>query len=191
MQKIRTSRRNVNDQRYFSIKFKIYTREEFVEEDIQKVIVPVIYDFGYVIQFGACYPIAFLFLIILVILCRIVDAISMIILYYVKTIEVSKGLKKYNRMQNILLYIGIFTNLGIICYTKGKEFLDFNIIYSLTLVIAIENGILLIFKTFNFAHLPFWFRYKDNIQLKYLKKFGVAYRNKIDKFNDAFLRKKK
>ena len=191
MQKIRTSRRNVNDQRYFSIKFKIYTREEFVEEDIQKVIVPVIYDFGYVIQFGACYPISFLFLIILVILCRIVDAISMIILYYVKTIEVSKGLKKYNRMQNILLYIGIFTNLGIICYTKGKEFLDFNIIYSLTLVIAIENGILLIFKTFNFAHLPFWFRYKDNIQLKYLKKFGVAYINKIDKFNDAFLRKKK
>ena len=122
------------------------------------------------------------------ILCRIADAISMILLYYVKTIEVSKGLKKYNNIQYIMLFIGIFTNIGIICYTKGKEFLEFNIIYSLALIIIIEDGILLIFKTFKYEHLPFWFRYKENIQLKYLKKFGVAHRNKLDKFNDAFLK---
>ena len=188
MKKIRTSRKNIFEQQFFSIKFKIYTREEFTEENIQKVIIPVIFDFGYVIQFGACYPLSFIFLLILVILCRIADAISMILLYYVKTIEVSKGLKKYNNIQYIMLFIGIFTNIGIICYTKGKEFLEFNIIYSLALIIIIEDGILLIFKTFKYEHLPFWFRYKENIQLKYLKKFGVAHRNKLDKFNDAFLK---
>ena len=176
--------------KYFSIKFKIYTREEFIEENIQKVIIPIIFHFGYVIQFGACYPLSFIFLLILVIFCRIADAISMINLFYVKTIEVSRGLKNYNKMQNTMLFIGIFTNIGIICYTKGKYFFNINIIYALGLIILIENGILLIFTTFNLVHLPFWFRYLDNIQLRYLKKFGVAHRNKGDKLNDHFIKNK-
>ena len=187
MKKYRDSKKDlINESKYFSIKFKIYTREEFVEENIQRVIMPIIFDFGYVIQFGVCYPISFIFLLILVIFCRIVDAITMLHLLYVKTIEVSKGLKNFNLMQNIMLYIGIFTNIGIICYTKGKNYFEFNIIYALGLIIIIENGILLILKTFNYVHLPFWFRYKDNIELRYLKKFGVAHRNKGDKLNDHF-----
>ena len=191
MKKYKDSKKDLgNESKYFSIKFKIYTREEFVEENIQKVIMPIIFDFGYVIQFGACYPISFIFLLILVIFCRIVDAITMLHLIYVKTIEVSKGLKNYNLMQNIMLYIGIFTNIGIICYTKEKNIFNFNNIYALGLIIIIENGILLLFTTFNFVHLPFWFRYRDNIQLRYLKKFGVAHRNKGDKFNDHFNRNK-
>ena len=176
----------IKDLQYFSIKFKIYTREEFVEEDMQKVIMPVIFRSGYVIQFGVCYPITFIFLLILVIFCRIVDAISLIHLSYVKNIEVSRGLKYYNKMQNTIIFLGIFTNIGIICYTKGKEFFEYNIIYTLVLIIVIENGILFVFKSFNFNNLPFWFRYKDNIQLNYLKKYGVAYRNEIEKFNDLF-----
>ena len=34
--------------------------EEFSEENTQKIILPVIFHFGYVIQFGACFPISFL-----------------------------------------------------------------------------------------------------------------------------------
>jgi hypothetical protein len=152
---------------HFSIKFKIYTREEFIEEDIQKLIMPVIFHFGYVIQFGVCYPISFLFLLIFTILCRIADSISLTHIFYVKTIEASKGWKYCNKMQNTIIFFGIFTNIGIICYTKGNEFFEFNIIYALVLIISIENGILLIFKTFNFINLPFWFRYRENIQLNY------------------------
>ena len=114
----------INDPQSTSIKFKIYTREEFSEENTQKIILPVIFHFGYVIQFGACFPISFLFLFILTIFCRITDALSMVNLYYVKTIEASKGLKGYNRMQTRMLFIGVFTNIGIICYTKGKTFLE-------------------------------------------------------------------
>ena len=73
----------------------------------------------------------------------------MINLFYVKTIEVSRGLTNYNKRQNTMLFIGIFTNIGIICYTKGKDIFNINIIYSLGLIILIENGILLIFTTFN------------------------------------------
>ena len=190
MKKFKNSKEDLNNNsKYLSIKFKIYTREEFIEENIQKLIIPIIFDFGYVIQFGACYPLCFIFLLISVIFARIADAFTMIDLIYVKTIEVSKGLKNYNRIQNKMLFIGIFTNIGIIFYTKGKEFLEYEIIYGLALIILIENGILLILKTFNFAHLPFWFRYKDNIELRYLKKFGVARRNKGDKIKDEYKKK--
>ena len=178
----------INDPQSTSIKFKIYTREEFSEENTQKIILPVIFHFGYVIQFGACFPISFLFLFILTIFCRITDALSMVNLFYVKTIEASKGLKGYNRMQTRMLFIGVFTNIGIICYTKGKTFLEKDAIKALIIIIIIENGIFLFFKIFNFEHFPFWFRYKGNIRLRYLKKFGVAHRNKGDKFNDYNLK---
>ena len=180
----------INDPQSTSIKFKIYTREEFSEENIQKIILPVIFHFGYVIQFGACFPISFLFLFILTIFCRVADALSMVNLYYVKTIEVSKGLKGYNRMQTRMLFIGIFTNIGIICYTKGKTFFEKDAIKALIIILIIENGIFVFFKIFNFEHFPFWFRYKGNIKLRYLKKFGVAHRNKGDKFNDFNLKNK-
>ena len=94
-------------------------------------------------------------------------------------------------MQNKMLFIGIFTNIGIIFYTKGKDFFEFKIIYALGLIILIENGILFIFKTFNYVHLPFWFRYKDNIELKYLKKFWVAQRTKEDRIKDQLKNKNK
>ena len=191
MNKYQTNNKNASqNNQLFSIKFKIYTREEFVEEDIQKLIMPVIFHFGYVIQFGVCYPISFLLLLIFTLFCRIAYSISLIYVLYVKTLEASKGLKYYNKMQNTIIFIGIFTNIGIICYTKGNEFFDFNVIYTLVLIISIENGILLIFKVFNFINLPFWFRYRENIQLNYLKKFGVAQRNVVDKFNDLFQNKK-
>ena len=171
-----------------SIKYKIYTREEFSEENTQKIILPIIFHFGYIIQFGACFPISFLFLFILVIFCRITDALSMVDIFYVKTIEASKGLKGYNRMQTRMLFIGIFTNIGIIFFTNGKTFLEKDAIKAIITTIIIENGIFLIFQTFDFVHYPFWFRYKDNINLRYLKKFGVANRNKGDKYNDFKLK---
>ena len=177
----------VNNPESTSIKFKIYTREEFSEENTQKIILPIIYHFGYVIQFGACLPISFLFLFILVIFSRVADALSMINILYVKTIEASKGLKGYNRMQTRMLFIGIFTNIGIIYYTKGKSFLEEDEINALMITILVENIIFLVFKTFNFVHYPFWFRYKDNIKLRYLKKFGVSLKNKGENIKDIKL----
>ena len=121
MNKYQTNNKNgIPDLQDFSIKFKIYTREEFVEENIQKLIMPVIFHFGYVMQFGICYPISFLFLLIFTMFCRIAYSISLIYLFYVKTFEASKGLRYYNKMQNTIIYIGLFTNIGIICYTKKK-----------------------------------------------------------------------
>ena len=108
----------------------------------------------------------------------------MVELFYVKAIEASKGLKGYNRMQTRMLFIGIFTNIGVIFFTKGKSFLEKDMINALITTLFVENIIFLVFKTFNIVHFPFWFRYKDNIKLNYLKKFGVIPRNKKEKINE-------
>ena len=164
-------------------KFKYYTREQFTEEDIQKLIMPIIFSFGYIIQFGICCPISFTFMLILVLFSRITNGISMIYLFYVKTIHISKGLTVYNKTQFLLVFVGIFSNLGILFYTKNNSDKDFSLISKLFITLFIQNGILIIYFIFNVDRLPFWFRYKENIILKYLKKFGVAKydkKNKID-----------
>ena len=170
-------------------KLKFYTREEFTEDDIQKLVLPIIFNFGYVIQFGICCPISFVFLLILVLFSRIANSISMIYLFYVKSINISKGLTIYNQTQFILIFVGFFSNIGIIFYTKNNTENDFSFIYKLLIFIIIQNGILIIYSIFHFDNLPFWFRYRESIKLRYLKKFGVAQTSKNDKVVE-FLDKK-
>jgi hypothetical protein len=165
-------------------KLKFYTREQFTEDDIQRLIIPIIFNFGYAIQFGICCPISFVFLLILVLLSRITNSISMIYLFYVKTMNISRGLTVYNRTQFLLVFIGIFSNIGIVFYTKNNSQEEFSLIYKLIMVIIIQNGILIIYSVFQIDNLPFWFRYKDNIKLRYLKKFGVIQNTKYNKIND-------
>ena len=108
----------------------------------------------------------------------------MIYLLYVKTMNISRGLTVYNRTQFLLVFIGIFSNIGIVFYTKNNSQEEFSLIYKLIMVIIIQNGILIIYSVFQIDNLPFWFRYKDNIKLRYLKKFGVIQNTKYNKIND-------
>ena len=172
-------------------KLKYYTREQFNEDDIQKLIIPIIFNFGYVIQFGICCPISFFFMLILVLLSRITNSISMVNLFYVKSISICKGLTVYNKMQFILVFIGIFSNIIIIFYTKNNSEKNLTINYKLLMFIIIQNGILIIYSIYQLQSLPFWFRYREIVKLRYLKKFGVVQNNKetenIEKINNSIL----
>ena len=170
-------------------KLKFYTREEFDEDDMQKLVMPIIFNFGYVIQFGICCPISFLFMLILILLSRITNSISMIYLFYVKSIKISKGLTVYNKTQFVLVFVGIFSNIGIIFYTKNNSEKDFSLLYKLLMLIIIQNGVIVIYWIFHFNRLPFWFRYREIIKLRYLKKFGVVQGNKENKKNDGLINK--
>ena len=170
----------------FIEKLKFYTREQFNEDDIQKFIMPIIFNFGYVIQFGICCPISFIFMLILVLLSRITNSISMVYLLYVKSINICKGLSVYNKTQFILVFIGIFSNIGIIFYTKNNSEKDFTIIYKLLMLIIIQNGILIFYSIFHFNRLPFWFRYREKIKFRYLQKFGVIQNNREKKKENEF-----
>ena len=66
----------------------------------------------------------------------------------------------------------MFSNLCLLFYTKNSES-QFNILYKLIIIVLIQNGIVIICNIIRFKSLPFWFRYRKIIKLKYLKKFGV------------------
>ena len=153
-------------------KLKFYTRELFTEDNIQQLIIPIIFNFGYVIQFGICCPISFFFMLILIIFIRLTNAISMIYVYYVKTLSISKGLLVYNNTQYLLVFAGMFSNLCLLFYTKNSSH-ELNILYKLIIIVLIQNGIVIICNIIRFKSLPFWFRYRKIVKLKYLKKFGV------------------
>lgn len=153
-------------------KLKFYSRELFTEDNIQQLIIPIIFNFGYVIQFGVCCPISFFFMLILIIFIRLTNAISMIYIYYVKTLNISKGLSVYNNTQNLIVYVGLFSNLSLLFYTKNSSS-ELNLLHKLIIIVMIQNGIIIICNIIRFKSLPFWFRYRKIIKLKYLEKFGV------------------
>ena len=61
--------------------------------------------------------------------------------------NICKGLTVYNKTQFVLVFIGIFSNIGIIFYTKNNSEKDFSLIYKLLMFIIIQNGVIII-KTF-------------------------------------------
>ena len=173
-------------------KLKFYTRESFTEDNIQQLMIPIIFNFGYVIQFGICCPISFLFVLILIISIRLTDAISMIYVYYVKTLNISKGLLVYNKTQHLLVFAGLFSNLCILFYTKNSAS-ELKLIYKLILIVLVQNGVVVICNIIRFKSLPFWFRYRKIIKLEYLKKFGVIRNrsnNTTDKNNKNYIDEK-
>ena len=111
-------------------------------------------------------------MLILIIFIRLTNAISMIYLYYVKTLSRSKGFLVYNNAQYLFVFIGIFTNLCFLFYTKNSS-TEIKLIYKLGIIVLIQNGVIVICNIIRFKSLPFWFRYRKMIKLRYLKKFGV------------------
>ena len=170
----------------YTQKLKFYTRELFTEDNIQKLILPIIFNFGYVIQFGICCPISFLFVLILIIFIRLTNAISMIYVYYVKTLGVSKGFLVYNNTQHLLVFVGLFSNLCILLYTKNSS-IELKLLHKLIIILLVQNGVIIICNIVRFKSLPFWFRYRKIIKLKYLKKFGVIHNKTANKKNDDII----
>ena len=166
----------------FIDKLKFYTRELFTEDNIQQLIIPIIFNFGYVIQFGICCPISFFFMLILIIFIRLTNAISMIYIYYVKTISIFKGFTVYNNTQYLFVFLGLFSNLCILLYTKNSSS-EIKLIYKLIIIVLVQNGVMVICNIIRFKSLPFWFRYRKIIKLKYLKNFGVIHNKTSSKKN--------
>ena len=163
-----------------SKKYIYFTRKEFKQNDIHNLMIRMLYNFGYIMQFGVCCPISFSFMFFNILITRIINSIRMSQLLYVKTMNESKGIIIF-KIQKILVFIGFFSNYGIIAYTNEdsrKFFGTSNKIFFYFVVF--ENFILLIMKLFNFDKKPSWFRYRLEIELKYLNKFGIRQKQLIN-----------
>ena len=156
-----------------SKKYNYFTRKEFKQNDINNLMIRILYNFGYIMQFGVCCPISFSFMFFNILITRIINSIRMSQLLYVKTMNESKGIIIF-KIQKILVFIGFFTNFGIMAYTNEdsrKFFGTSNKIFFYFVVF--ENFILLNMKLFNFTKKPCWYRFRYEIELKYLNKFGI------------------
>ena len=155
-----------------SKKFIYYTRTDFCEGDVSTLILPVVFNFGYVLQFGASSPISFFFVLCLVLFMRVTNGISMTQLLCVKTVNESHGIGLFNSVQGLLAFLGLFSNLCIIFYTN-KEFIPLSSSRKLLYLVLTENVVFLILKVFYYAKIPMWFSFKTKIEMKYLKKHGT------------------
>jgi hypothetical protein len=166
-----------------SSKFIYYTRNEYENDDSTAEILGAVMNFGYVIQFGASSPIVFLFMFVQTLFNRMLDAVCMLKLQYVKLISThikifkiillgeSQGIGVFRKVLKIMVYFGLITNMCIIFYTSNKiHFLDSyeKVLY----LFLIENAIIILLMISSFADQPFWFQHKEKIEMNYLKKYG-------------------
>ena len=125
-------------------------------------------------------------MLILIIFIRLTKAISMIYIYYVKTISIFKGFEVYNNTQHLFVFIGLFSNLYILLYTK-KSSNEIKVIYKLIIIFLAQNSVMVICNIIRFKSLPFWFRYRKIIKLKYLKNLGVIHNKTAVKKNNNII----
>jgi hypothetical protein len=159
-----------------SNKFRYYTRHQLKKEDINDMFVPIIYNFGYIIQFGVCAKFSFFFMLILVILRRLTYGISLKYLYYVKTLNDSKGIGIFKDIENIMVFIGSISNLLIIFFTNG-HYTQIEFGHKLVIILIAENFIFFCIKLFPIQHFPLWYEFKSKVEMKYLKKYGIRVKN--------------
>ena len=171
-----------------SKKYIYYTREEFDDGDIQSLMMPIVFNFGYIILFGACCPLSFAFMLILVLFIRLANGISMTKLLYVKTMGDSRGIGVFNKMQGFLAQIGLISNLCVIFFTN-KNFAFMDLVSKLLYLIIIENLIFFALNLVYTSQKPFWYRFKEFVEVKYLKYFGIRPKNIKEKFEQKTVKK--
>ena len=170
-----------------SKKYRYYTRSTFGEHDISTVILPVIFNFGYIVQFGVTSKISFLFMFLLSIFFRILTGFNLKYLLYLKSLYESNGIGIFNRVQKIMAFLAIISNLGIIFYSNK----DFNLIRrseKFFYFLIYENIIIAVLKLMKISYYPNWYEYKSEIEIKYLKKYAIRGKNikekKINKIKE-------
>ena len=172
-----------------SKKYIYYTRKEFGNTDLSEVMMPVIFNFGYIIQFGVSSKISFAIMFLLTIFFRLATGFTMKYLVYVKSLDDSKGIGIFNEVQSIMAFLGIISNICIIFYTN-KHFIPLERTTKFFFLIITENIIFIILKLFTYVRMPNWFEFKNKVEVKYLKKYGIRSKVIIGKPNNPSSPKK-
>ena len=163
-----------------SKKYVFYTKVHFGHEDITQLFLPIILNFGYVVQFGSASPISLSFTLLLTIFFKITDTISFQLLKYVRTYKDSKGLGIFNLILKISAYFGLVSNLCIIFYTR-KNFIVMDKYNKLIFFVIIQNVLFMFIKLISYKFFPYWFPFRTRVEIQYLKKHGIRQKNILQK----------
>ena len=172
-----------------SKKYQYYTRKKFHDEDLSEVMMPVIFNFGYIIQFGISSKISFFFMLILTIFFRLATGFSMKYLVFITNLDESMGIGIFNEVLGLMSFFGIISNLCIIFYTN-KHFAYLDRSQKFFYLLITENLIFIILKLSNVSRPPNWFEFKSKVEVKYLKKYGIRGKSIMKKEIDGNSKKK-
>ena len=166
-----------------SKKYIFYTRMHYGHDDIIKLFLPIILNFGYIVQFGSASPISLIFTLFLTIFFKITDVVSFKFLKYIRTYKDSKGLDFFNDIMKISSFFGLISNLSILFYTN-KNFIFVNGKIKLIIFIIVQNFLFMCIKLIPFKYFPYWFPFRTRVEIKYLKKHGIRQKNLFQKKNN-------
>ena len=113
------------------------------------------------------------------------NGISMAKLLYVKTLKDSRGIGVFNRMQGFIAFMGLFSNICVIFFTNS-HFIPLQIVDKLIYLIITENFVFLVLQLVYMSQKPFWYRFKEFVEVKYLKYFGIRPKNIKEKFEETY-----
>ncbi len=160
-----------------SRKLIYYTRNEFKIQDLDNLLLEIILNFGYVIQFGITSSLSFFLIFFLTILIRILNTISFKYFVFYQSFKESKGIGIFVNVQTFFQFLGIISNICILLFSNNMYNNYFNIKEKLFIMIIIENFVFLVINIVIYGYLPNWFQYRHQVDVKYYKKFGVRKKN--------------
>ena len=111
-------------------------------------------------------------MLILTIFFRLATGFSMKYLVFIKNLDESMGIGIFNEVLGLMSFFGIISNLCIIFYTN-KHFAHLDRSQKFFYLILTENLIFFILKLSNVSRPPNWFEFKNKVEVKYLKKYGI------------------
>ena len=160
-----------------SRKLIYYTRNEFKIQDLDNLLLEIILNFGYVIQFGITSSLSFFLIFFLTILIRILNTISFKYFVFYQSFKESKGIGIFVNVQTFFQFLGIISNICILLFSNNMYNNYFDIKEKLFIMIIIENFVFLVINIVIYGYLPNWFQYRHQVDVKYYKKFGVRKKN--------------
>ena len=160
-----------------SRKLIYYTRNEFKIQDLDNLLLEIILNFGYVIQFGITSSLSFFLIFFLTILIRILNTISFKYFVFYQSFKESKGIGIFVNVQTFFQFLGIISNICILLFSNNMYNNYFDIKEKLFIMIIIENFVFLVINIIIYGYLPNWFQYRHQVDVKYYKKFGVRKKN--------------
>ena len=147
--------------------------------------------FGYVCLFSVTAPLTPLIIMILIWVEKLTDVIKIFFFTRVSNINKATGIEIYNSLAQILMFIGMLTNAGILMFSKEFK-INNKMVYKLWMFLGVENIMLILQYAINYNLLPQWFNeerdLKELYDKKYLKKKGsllphnflIVKKNKIE-----------
>jgi hypothetical protein len=122
---------------------------------------------------------------------KLTDVIKIFFFTRISNINKATGIEIYNSLAQILMFIGMLTNAGILMFSKEFK-INNKMVYKLWVFLGVENIMLILQYAINYNLLPQWFNeerdLKELYDKKYLKKKGsllphnflIVKKNKIE-----------